>query len=175
MSEIQVEEMDLDEDHAFTYDKLMSLTDDTVAFPEMEDDVVPQNVPLASEDSDKGGSVAKHVKACFIPRSTVYEILRQWNESDGTAIPVGCMKRPSKNNRTPKTNNTKLTQKHTQFLIGLVDQNSCITVNMAREQLCNMFQGLIISESGLRKHMKEKIRLSLKNSSIYTMDRNATR
>ncbi|ORE04351.1 hypothetical protein BCV72DRAFT_184256, partial [Rhizopus microsporus var. microsporus] len=46
---------------------------------------------------------------------------------------------------------------------------------MAREQLCNMFQGLSISESSLRKHMKEKIRLSLKNSSIYTMDRDVTR
>jgi hypothetical protein len=46
---------------------------------------------------------------------------------------------------------------------------------MTREQLCNMFQGLSISEGGLRKHVKEKIRLSLKNSSIYTMDRDVTR
>ncbi|ORE06297.1 hypothetical protein BCV72DRAFT_207675 [Rhizopus microsporus var. microsporus] len=46
---------------------------------------------------------------------------------------------------------------------------------MAGEQLCNMLHGLSISESGLRKHMKEKIRLSLKNSSIYIMDRDVTR
>jgi hypothetical protein len=119
---------------------------------------------------EEGGSVAKHTKACFIPRSTACEILKQWNGSDGTAIPVGYVNRPSKNDGTPKTNNAKLTQKHTQFLISLVDQNPCITVNMAREQLCSMFQGLSIFESGLRKHMNEEIRLSLENSSIYTMN-----
>lgn len=85
------------------------------------------------------------------------------------------MKRPFKNNGAPKTNNAKLTEKQTQFLIILVDHNPCITVSMAREQLCNMVQGLSISESGLRKHMKEEIRLSLENSSIYTMDRDVTR
>jgi hypothetical protein len=162
------------------------LADDRTVPQEMEDDIVLEDVPLVPEDNDsnkalsykayglenikqfihlmqeEGDSVAKHAKACFTPRSTAYEILKQWNESDGTVIPVGCMKRPSKKYGTSKTNNAKLTQKHTQFLISLVDQNPCITVNMAREQLCNMVQSLSISESGLRKHMTEKIRLSLK-------------
>ncbi|CEG76835.1 hypothetical protein RMATCC62417_11676 [Rhizopus microsporus] len=107
MSEIQVEEtveeMDLDEDSAFTYGKLLLLADDTTVSPEMEDDIVPEGVPLVPEDNDskkafsykayglenikqfihlmqeESGSVAKHAKACFIPRSTVYEILKRWN------------------------------------------------------------------------------------------------
>ncbi|CEG81728.1 hypothetical protein RMATCC62417_15893 [Rhizopus microsporus] len=199
MSEAQVEEMDLDEDPTFTYSKLLLLADDRTVPQEMGDDIVPEDVPLVPEvnDSNKalsykayclenikqfihlmlgeGSSAAKHAKYCFIPHSTAYEILKQWNESGGTVIPVCCVKRPSKSNGTPKTNNAKLTQKHTQFLISLVDQNPCITVNMAREQFCNMFQGLRISESSLRKHMKEKISLPLKNSSICAVHRDATR
>lgn len=61
------------------------------------------------------------------------------------------------------------------FLTDLIDKNPCITVNMATEELCQMLQGLRISESVLRKHMKEKVRLALKSSSIYPMDKDATR
>ncbi|KAI8989570.1 hypothetical protein BDB01DRAFT_718743, partial [Pilobolus umbonatus] len=32
---------------------------------------------------EQGGSVAKHAKACSIPRSTAYDILAQWNKSGG--------------------------------------------------------------------------------------------
>jgi hypothetical protein len=123
-----------DEDPAFIYGKLLLLADDRTVPQEIEDDIVPEDVPLVPEDNDsnkalfykaygledikqlihlmqeEGSSVAKHTKVCFIPRSTAYEILKQWNESDGTVILVGCMKRPSKNDGTPKTNNTKLTQ-----------------------------------------------------------------
>ncbi|CEI87640.1 hypothetical protein RMCBS344292_02050 [Rhizopus microsporus] len=190
MNEIQakemVGEMYLDKDSAFTYGKLLLLADDRTVLQEMEDNIVYEDVPLVPEDNDSNkalsykayglenikrfihliqeedGSIAEHAKACFIPHSTTYEILKQWNESGGTVISVGCMKRPFNNNGTLRTNDSKLTQKHTQFLISLVDQNPCITVNTAREQLCNMFQSLSISESGLRKPMKEKIRLFLK-------------
>ncbi|CEG78602.1 hypothetical protein RMATCC62417_13181 [Rhizopus microsporus] len=111
--EEMIEEMDLDKDPAFTYGKLLLLADDRTVPQEMEDDVVPEDVPPVPENNDsnkalsykayglenikqfiqlmqeKGGSVAKHAKACFIPRSTAYEILKQWNESDRTVIPVG--------------------------------------------------------------------------------------
>lgn len=79
------------------------------------------------------------------------------------------------NKFVPKANNIKIKEEHTRFLIGLVDSNPCVTVSMAKEELCKLFEDLQISESGLRKHMTEKIRLSLKNSSLYTMDRDTNR
>ncbi|PHZ07719.1 uncharacterized protein RHIMIDRAFT_295708 [Rhizopus microsporus ATCC 52813] len=141
MSETQVEEMveemDLDEDPTFRYGKLLLLDGDRIVPQEMEVDIVPEDIPLMPEVDDsnkalsykayclenikklihlmqeKGSSATNHAKACFIPHSTAYEILKQWNKSDGTVIPVGCVKRHSKNNGTPKTNNAKLTQQHT--------------------------------------------------------------
>jgi hypothetical protein len=96
-----------DEDLAFTYGKLLLLADDRTVPQEMEDDIVPEDVPIVPENNDsnkvpsykayrldnikqfihlmqeEGGYVAKYAKACFIPRSTAYEILKQWNENDG--------------------------------------------------------------------------------------------
>lgn len=74
-----------------------------------------------------------------------------------------------------KANNCKITQEHSDFLVDLVDKNPCVTVSMAREELCKLFHDLDISESGLRKHMKEKVRLSLKSPHTYTMERDAAR
>ncbi|GAA5811948.1 hypothetical protein MFLAVUS_005395 [Mucor flavus] len=188
-----VEEMDIDEDPAFTYGKLSLLADDETV-PRKETNVFdsehkdstkflpykaygPENIKrFIRLVQEEGGSIAKHAKACLIPRSAAYETLKQWNDSNGTVIPVGCIKRPSKVNKyVPKANNIKINEEHTRFLIGLVDSNPCVTVSMAKEELCKIFGCLQISESGLRKHMTEKIRLSLKNSSLYTMDRDITR
>ncbi|KAI8094820.1 uncharacterized protein B0P05DRAFT_461771, partial [Gilbertella persicaria] len=137
----------------------------------------PENIRRFIElVQEEGGSIVKHAKTCLIPRSTAYETLKQWNESDGTVIPVGCIKRPSKVNKfVPKANNIKIKEEHTRFLSCLVDSNPCVTVSMAKEELCKLFEDLQISESGLRKHMTEKIRLSLKNSSLYTMNRDTNR
>ncbi|GAA5808718.1 hypothetical protein MFLAVUS_002113 [Mucor flavus] len=126
--------MDIDEDPAFTYGKLLLLADDqTVPRKVVEDAAIDENneqdVNAQKETSvfdsehkdstkflpykaygpenikrfiqlvqEEGGSIAKHAKACLIPRSTAYEILKQWNESDGTAIPIDCIKKPSKIN-----------------------------------------------------------------------------
>ncbi|RCH99777.1 hypothetical protein CU098_010624, partial [Rhizopus stolonifer] len=109
-----------------------------------------------SKQQEKGGSVAKHAKTCFIPRPTAYEILKQWNNGDRTVIPKGCEKRTSKINGAVRANNVKLKQEHTDFLVELVNKNSCVTVDMAREEFCRMFSDLEISASGLSKHMKEK-------------------
>jgi hypothetical protein len=46
---------------------------------------------------------------------------------------------------------------------------------MAKEELCILLQGIGMFESRLRKYMIKKIRLSLKNSSLYTMDRDTNR
>jgi hypothetical protein len=101
---------------------------------------------------EEGGSVAKHAKhakTCFILRSTAYEILKQWNNGDGTVIPKGCEKRTSKINGAVRANNVKLKQEHTDFLVELVDKNPCVTVDMAREELCRLFSDLEISASEL--------------------------
>jgi hypothetical protein len=46
---------------------------------------------------------------------------------------------------------------------------------MAREELCKMLENLNISESGLRKHIQEKVRLFLKSSHTHTMNRDTGR
>lgn len=38
---------------------------------------------------EEDAAVVKQVKTCRIPRSTAYEILQQWKESDGTAVSIG--------------------------------------------------------------------------------------
>lgn len=75
-----------------------------------------------------------------------------------------------------RANNCKITPEHTEFLAELVDKNPCITVETAREGLCTLFDGFSISGSGLRNHhMKEKNCLALKDSHIYTMERDTKR
>ncbi|KAI8890610.1 hypothetical protein K501DRAFT_265605 [Backusella circina FSU 941] len=113
-----VDEIDLDEDPAFTY------AEDEDVVPEMQGKFKPENETdegsfvVAYDDNnqqlayeayrpesikkfirllqEEGGSVAKHAKSCFIPRSTTYGTLKQWNEGDETVILPGCIKRPSK-------------------------------------------------------------------------------
>ena len=204
-----IDEMDVDEDPATTFGKLILLADDSTVpqqisvndemeqesgSEEVENDAENSDINLSSHQTtgykaygpdnirmflqlmqEEGHSVAKHAKTCFIPRSTAYEILKQWNESDGTVIPIGCLKKPSKIGGAKRANNCKITAQQTEFLAELVDKNPCITIDMAREELCSSFEGFSISQSGLRKHMVEKIRLFLKDSHVYTMERDAKR
>lgn len=46
---------------------------------------------------------------------------------------------------------------------------------MAKEELCTLFKKFSISQKGLRKHMIGKIPLSLKDSHLYTISRDAKR
>jgi hypothetical protein len=114
-------------------------------------------------------------KAAGIPRSTAYEIKKVWNDSDGSVYPKGCVKRESKKNPDKLKGNTKLEDKHTFFLIELIDKNPCITVMEAKEDLCSKFSDLSITASGVNKHMKGKCGLSLKESKLYTLTRDAPR
>ncbi|CEG78939.1 hypothetical protein RMATCC62417_13471 [Rhizopus microsporus] len=50
--------MDLDEDPAFTHGKLLLLVDDRTMPQEMEDDIVPENVPLVPEDNDSNKTLS---------------------------------------------------------------------------------------------------------------------
>ncbi|KAG2211932.1 hypothetical protein INT47_004619 [Mucor saturninus] len=107
--------------------------------------------------------MAKTNRNCGIP----YELKKVWNDSDGSVYPKGCVKRESKKN----PDNTKLEDKHTFFLIELIDKNPCITVMEAKEDLCSKFSDL----SGVGKHMKGKCELLLKESKLYTLTRDAPR
>ncbi|KAG2192201.1 hypothetical protein INT47_005378 [Mucor saturninus] len=126
----------------------------TTGYKAYEPDNIRMFLQLMQED---GPSVAKHARTSLIPRSTAYKILKQWNESDGTVIPIGCLKKSSKIGGAKRANNCKITAQQTEFLAELVDKSPCITIDTAREELCSSFEGFSISQSGLRKHMVEKI------------------
>lgn len=84
--------------------------------------------------AERGWCCCKSCKTLFIPRYAAYEMLKQWNESDETVITIDCRRKPSKINRAIKTNNCKITQEHTDFLVDLVEKNP-VTVSLAREEL----------------------------------------
>ncbi|CEG78660.1 hypothetical protein RMATCC62417_13236 [Rhizopus microsporus] len=63
-------------------------------------------------------------------------------------IPRSCVKRESKKNLDKLKGNTKLEDKHTFFLMELIDKNPCITVMEAKEDLCSKFSDLSITASG---------------------------
>ncbi|CEP10225.1 hypothetical protein [Parasitella parasitica] len=193
-----IEHMDIDEDSAFTYGRLQMLANDTTVLQapkdietyaatethEIDESIVPESEngsdPEIENKIDEGplhfeGNTKSKQQVYKAYGSTAYEILKQWNNGDGTVIPKGCEKRTSKINGAVRANNVKLKQEHTDFLVELVDKNPCVTVDIAREELCRLFSDLETSASGLSKHMKEKVRLSLKTPHTYTMERDAPR
>lgn len=134
-----IDEMDVDEDPVTTFDKLILLADDLIVPQKIsvKDDMEQESVSEATENDiisrdtpqttgykayepdnirmflqlmqEEGPSVIKHARTCFIPRSTAYEILKQWNESDWTAVPISCVKKPSKIGGAKRANNCKIT------------------------------------------------------------------
>ncbi|KAG1152017.1 hypothetical protein G6F37_002396 [Rhizopus arrhizus] len=86
----------------------------------------------------EGYTVPKAAEIAGIPRSTAYEL-----------------KKESKKNPDKLKGNTKLEDKHTFFLIELIDRNPSITVMEAKEDLFSKFSGLSITASGVNKHMKK--------------------
>lgn len=81
-------------------------TPQTTGYKAYEPDNIRMFLQLMQEE---GPSVIKHTRTCFIPRSTAYEILKQWNESDWTAVPISCVKKPSKIGGAKRANNCKIT------------------------------------------------------------------
>ncbi|KAG1372774.1 hypothetical protein G6F61_010750 [Rhizopus arrhizus] len=125
--------------------------------------------------TEEGYTVPKAAEIAGIPRSTAYELKKVWNDSDGSVYPKGCVKRESKKNPDKLKGNTKLEDKHAFFLIELIDKNPNITVMEAKEDLFSKFSDLLITASGVNKHMKGKCGLSLKESKLYTLTRDAPR
>jgi hypothetical protein len=83
---------------------------------------------------EEGPGVAKAAEVCNMPRSTAYELLRQWNTSNRTIYPKGCKKEKSvKDDTLP--GNTNLSEVHTNYIIDLIDRDPCIALNHTRKEL----------------------------------------
>jgi hypothetical protein len=105
---------------------------------------------------------------CGIPRSTAYELINEFNASNGTVLPGN---NPRKTNNKPK----KLFPQHSAFLIELFDNNPSIVLEEATVRLYEVFPGLEISVVALYKNIVEKCALSLKQATKYTAERDAPR
>jgi hypothetical protein len=128
---------------------------------------------LQEENPD---SVPKCAKACMIPRSTEYELRDLWNESDGTVDPGGCKKKNPKSEDEKKVRKArKLDEEYTDFIVSLIDADPTITLELLKEELVVKFQNLIISVSGLHKHVSLKCALSPKTTHVYTMESDTAR
>ncbi|KAI8635725.1 hypothetical protein BD408DRAFT_357050 [Parasitella parasitica] len=119
-------------------------------------DQIKRMIDLIQEE---GLSIPNAAKACGVPRSSAYELVKEYNDSKASVIPASL---PKKRGPRPK----KLFEEHSKFLIELFDKKPTITLEMAREELCKQFEGLEISIRGLHKHITEKCWLSLKNATI---------
>ncbi|KAG1473867.1 hypothetical protein G6F56_000699 [Rhizopus delemar] len=131
------DDMELDEDPATTFEKLENsdeelgnafdchlekssvninaTSSETFAYKAYEPDNIKMFLePMQEEDA----KVAKHAKMCFIPHSTAYEIPKQWNEGDGTVVPIGCIKSPSKINGQYEQTTAKLQRSRLSFLLN---------------------------------------------------------
>lgn len=128
-------------------------------------DQVKHMIDLIQEE---GLSIPKAAKSCGIPRSSAYELIKEYNESKATVVPASL---PKKRGPRPK----KLFEEHSKFLIDLFDKKPTTTLEVAREELCKNFDGLEISIRGLHKHITEKCWLSLKNATKYTRERDSPR
>jgi transposase len=136
------------------------------------EDQVKRFTDILGEEGIKAPEVTEKAG---IPRSTAYELLKEWNNGDGTVYPKGCRKRESKKKAAKLPGNTKLQEQRTAYLIELVDDNPCITVQVAKEELYLKFSNLSISKSGLSKHMKANCGLSLKYAQLYNLERDTAR
>lgn len=115
---------------------------------------------------EQGLSFPKAAALCGMPRSSAYELINEFNASNGTVLP---------GNNPRKTNNKakKLFPEHTEFVIDLFDKCPSSVLEEATIKLCEAFPGFEISIGGLYKHTREKCALSLKQATKYTAERNS--
>lgn len=88
--------------------------------------------------TEEGYTVPKAAEIESILRSTAYELKKVWNDNDGSVYPKGCVKRESKKSPNKLKGNAKLEDKHTFFLIELIDKNSYIYILLLwrRKRIC---------------------------------------
>ncbi|GAA5809227.1 hypothetical protein MFLAVUS_002632 [Mucor flavus] len=113
---------------------------------------------------ETGVTMPKAAEDCGIPTSSGYRLLNQFNDSNGTILPGNTSTQKGK--AKPK----KIFPVHTAFLIQLFDINPSTVLEQAREE-----SGLSVATSSLYVHIREKGRLTLKQASKYTIERDAPR
>ncbi|KAG2196659.1 hypothetical protein INT47_012118 [Mucor saturninus] len=150
-----IDEMDVDEDSDTIFGKLILLANDSTVpqeisvIDEMKQECRLEEVENDAENSDIHLSPHQSIGyKAYGPDNirmflqTMQEEGRNWNESDGTVISIGCLNKPSKIGG--------ITAQQTEILAELVDKNPCIIIDMAREELCSSFEGLKCLYDGKR-------------------------
>lgn len=103
---------------------------------------------------EKGLAVAEAARRCGIKERTAQGLVQRYNEDPEGRLPL------------PKADTggrpSKLLEEHSRFLTNFYDERSSATLEEARTALLAEFEELDISISGLHKHLKEKLRLTLK-------------
>lgn len=91
---------------------------------------------------------------CFgISRSSAYRFRRQWLSSGGVV----------RKKRGPAEGSmSSLKQAHTDFIINYIEKFATATIEQIKNELLKEFKDLVISKSGLQRHMKTHCALSLK-------------
>ena len=87
---------------------------------------------------------------------TAKHYIRKYNDDEERRLPISGRK-PGDGRKA------KLTECHSQFLIGYVDGHPAAVLSDIRRALCEAFPDLSISISALHKHLVQKCKLTLKN------------
>ena len=74
---------------------------------------------------EEGLSIPKAAAQCGILKSTAYELINEFNSTDGTVL-------PGNNPRNSQNKAKKLYPIHSEFLIQLFDQNPSVVLEEAR-------------------------------------------
>ena len=86
---------------------------------------------------------------------TAQHYIKKYNKHEERRLPVSGRKLGA--GRKPK-----LTEVHSQFLIGYVDEHPTAILTDIRRNLCDAFTGLTISISALHTHLVKKCKVTLK-------------
>ncbi|EIE82513.1 hypothetical protein G6F46_005718 [Rhizopus delemar] len=104
---------------------------------------------------EEGLSVVKAAEKSGIPRSTAYELRKQFNKSGGSIL-------PSKRIHRKSTGSIK--EEHAQFLVDYIDQNPFVSLKEVQQELVKAVGEPAISLSTLRIHMDDQCALSFKRA-----------
>ena len=99
---------------------------------------------------------------------TAQNYIKGYNDDEERRLPINGRKLGA--GRKPK-----LTEVHSQFLIGYVDEHPTAILTDIRRNLCDAFTGLTISISALHRHLVEKCKLTLKKLEKLPAVRNSDR
>lgn len=101
-------------------------------------------------------SAAAAGRACGFTERTAQRTIQKWRENGCNEVSVDYEK-GKRGGRKPI-----LTEEHSKFLIGYIEEHPLAVVEWTMEALCNEFEGLKISKTALRDHIVNDCALSFK-------------